>query len=440
MNAQISFIVSVFISCSVDAPCSSGPPVRGGTCLPDAVNPSPKHLCCPAPTNTNALQDGTFSLIHIPLNLYSALLQPILRVLLPQTQSLQHADETAEYELEGLTIDNQHGFLNISVTPIECSVVCHSSWAKNVFEPAIKKLPRDAQKTVTISKDSYLILSVISAGMDAAGRVMELTSPLALAGIPIFFITTYYSDFILVPSKDRQSVVQALLARGFELAENKSNFVSPASALHSRATSQSSAPPGTPPPSTVAELQTRTFDLLKKRNVIPYIESDLHLVQCSGRETSQLGGEFSSHRPQLTRQMSGNNVLRQGWLDNVDTKLYTSVVSALVSQPRFLSITLAHEDPPSLLLDKSLMCIFGDSLVGDTEGRLVPIFLDLANLPLEATGIVCGVAGKLVQEMRMAESSELSYLSTARAGAVILSCEQSVRALDILKPLLVKDS
>jgi hypothetical protein len=103
-----------------------------------------------------------------------------------------------------------------------------------------------------------------------------------------------------------------------------------------------------------------------------------------------------------------------------------------------LSITLAQDDAPSLLLDKSLLPIFGDSLVGDTEGNLVPIFLDLVNLPLEATGIVSGVAGRLVQEMQIQESAELSYLSTARAGAVILSEEQSIRALGILEPLLTK--
>jgi hypothetical protein len=86
--------------------------------------------------------------------------------------------------------------------------------------------------------------------------------------------------------------------------------------------------------------------------------------------------------------------------------------------------------------------VFGDSLVGDVDGDLVPIFLDLENLPLEATGIVSGVAGKLVSEMRMAEtgvSEQLSYLSTARAGAVILSNEQSLKALEVMKSLLAKE-
>ncbi|CAM1508218.1 Fc.00g050660.m01.CDS01 [Cosmosporella sp. VM-42] len=383
--------------------------------------------------------DGTYTLIHIPLNLYSALLQPILRVLLPPSQRIHTTPDSPEYELEGLTPDCQHGFLNVSVTPIECSVVCHTSWAKNVFEPAIANLPRDAQRAVSVSKDSYMILSVISAGLDAAGRVMELTSPLALAGIPIFFITTYYSDFILVPTKERHNVIQTLLAKGFELSENQSEFVNASVYGHKRgSSSRNPSPPNTPPPSNVAELQSRTFDLLRKRHVAPYIHEGLELVQCSGREISQVES-FFSHRPSVSRQVTGLG-RRPSWTDNVDTKLYTCIISALVSQPRFMSLTLAQDDPPSLLLDKTLLHVFGDSLVGDTDGKMIPIFFDLANLPFEATGIVCGLAGRLVQEMQMAESSELSYLSTARAGACILSEEQSIRALSILKPLLSNES
>ncbi|KFA47952.1 hypothetical protein S40293_10187 [Stachybotrys chartarum IBT 40293] len=384
---------------------------------------------------------GTYHLIHVPLAQYSTVLQPILRILLPQSHNPNLSPELPQSELEslGLTADGQHTFLNISITPIECSIVCHSEWTKNVFEPAIRALPKDVAKAVSISKDTYTILSVISAGLDAASRVVDLSMPAALAGIPIFFITTYYSDFILSPTKDRQNVIQALLAKGFELAENQSNFVSPSAYGHQRGSSHPRTPPVTPPPANVNEMQSRTFDMLRRRNVVPYIDEGLELVQCSGRETSQQLSEIVNHRPSLSRHATGSGH-RQAWVDKIDPKLYTCIVSALVSQPRFMSITLAQDDPPSLLLDKKLLGIFGDSLVGDIENRLIPIFLDLVNLPFEATGIVCGVAGRLVQEMRMAESPELSYLSTARAGAVILSEEQSVRALDILKPLLTKEA
>jgi len=380
--------------------------------------------------------EGQFSLIHIPLPLYSALLQPILRVLLPYGGPT--CTEEPEGLLEGLSIDNKHGFLNISVTPIECSIVCHTSWAQNVFEPVISRLPKEASKQVSISKDTYIVFSVSSAGMEAGQRVMDLTAPLAMAGIPIFFITTYYTDFILVPSKDRHTVGQALLARGFEFSENDSAYVAPTAISHSRGPSTASDPPSTPPPSNVAELQIRTFSQLKKRNVIPFVEPDLHLVQCSGKEMTQQddyrpSSNGNGHSPHSTNS----------WLESLDPKLYLGLISALIQQPKFLSLTLAQDDAPSLLLDKNLLWLFGNSIAGDTEGDLVPIFLDLVDLPLESTGIVCGVAGKLVDEMRVHDpaaehGSELSYLSTARAGAVILSSEGSAMALDALQPLLEK--
>ncbi|GAP90541.1 hypothetical protein SAMD00023353_5000250 [Rosellinia necatrix] len=378
--------------------------------------------------------EGTFSLIHIPLDLYPTFLQPIVQVLLPQGAR----DANFTNEVEGLGIDARHAFLNISITPIECSVVCHSHWAKTIFEPVVNRLPHDAARRVTISKETYLVLSVISAGMDAGNRVMELTSPLALAGIPILFITTYYSDFILVPRKKKDTVVQALLSRGFECTEGESSYVSPPIMSHGRVRSQGNEPPSTPPPSSVAELQKRTFELLKKRNVVPYTCEALSLVQCSGRDVSEFI-DLSSRRAGWRSASNGHST---NWLDHMDTKLYTCLIAALAGQPTFLSITLALEDAPSLLLDKALLHIFGDSVVGDIEGDLVPIFLDLSNLPLEATGIVSGVAGKLVGEMHMIETgvgAELSYLSTARAGAVILSNEQSMKALEVLKPLLEKE-
>ncbi|KAF4511098.1 hypothetical protein G6O67_002929 [Ophiocordyceps sinensis] len=379
--------------------------------------------------------DGTYTLIHIPLDLYSTLLQPILRVLVPQTQSLNVSHVSPEHELEGLSAENQHGFFNISITPLECSVVCHSSWAKNVLEPVIDALPPDIASTVTVFKDSYMVLSIISAGLDAAGRVMELSSPLALAGIPIFFITTYYSDFILVPSKERREVITTLSNNGFELSENQSDFVS--SFVYGRknsTTSQSASPPSTPPPSNASELQTRTFDLLQKRSVSPYVVDGLQLIQCSGREIPQRFNAYGYRLPAGRQTQTAER--RQSWIENVDTKLYTCIISALVSRPRFMSLTLAQDDPPSLLLDRKLLPLFGDSIVGDFDCNFVPIFLDLGNLSSGVTGIVCGVAGRLVQEMHMVETSELSYLSTARAGAVILTEEQSTRALAILRPLL----
>ncbi|ESZ98608.1 hypothetical protein SBOR_1058 [Sclerotinia borealis F-4128] len=387
-------------------------------------------------TITNRNQEGEFSLIHIPLPLYFLLLQPILRVLLPYKE----ADPSDENEdEESLVFDEEHGFLNISITPIECSVVCHKSWAETVFQPIIDTLPKDDNNKVQISTDSYIVFSVDSTGTDAGQRVMDLTLPLAMAGVPIFFITTYYTDFILVPFKDRHTVGQTLLSRGFEFSEEESAYVVPTPTSHSRGPSSNSNPPSTPPPSNIAELQARTFKHLKRRNVKPFVQPGLRLIQCSGRDRV-----FEERRPNSNG--NGNGTHPPSPLDKINTRLYMSIISALIHQPTFLSLTISLEEGSSLLLDKTLLPLFGSSIQGDTDGDLVPIFLDLVDLPLESTGIVCGVAGKLVNEMRLNDKpeeeggnifgKELSYLSTARAGAVVLSGVGSERALEMLGELL----
>ncbi|KAL2262037.1 hypothetical protein VTK26DRAFT_2669 [Humicola hyalothermophila] len=358
---------------------------------------------------------------------------------------------------------------------------------------------------------------------------------MAFANIPIFFITTYYCDFILFPTKDRQAVVDALLAKGFGWADegDQARLVSPAPPSRSaplgppRVTTttfvgsnsgsissgyalgygpwvaQQSAlseplvdvnTPPSPTPSFRAQdgLQARTFALLKKRRVIPHVERNLVLVQCTGLRPDQLtttrtADTHRHHHHQhhqrssssfpaspfnnwaaattMTPSMAARSAPTTCWVDTIDTKLYTSIVTALASQPRFLSLTLAQDDPPSVLLDRDLLGLFGDSLIGpmcittpsaagprrDDQGSggegekdagcLVPVFLDLADLPFEATGIVSGVAGGLVREMGGVEGTfgGLSYLSTARAGVVIFESEGAVNGLKALWGLLMDD-
>ena len=74
-------------------------------------------------------------------------------------------------------------------------------------------------------------------------------------------------------------------------------------------------------------------------------------------------------------------------------------------------------------------------LLGSKDDFLIPITLDLRELPLESTGIVCGVAGRLVGGTAgLLESPvEMSYLSTARAGTVMVAEDELARALAALR-------
>lgn len=201
-------------------------------------------------------------------------------------------------------------------------------------------------------------------------------------------MSTYFSDYILVPYRSKAQVIHALEKRGFQFETSTESFSSPAlsNQCFSPSPSRASSPPSTPPPSTLDELQTRTFSSLRKNHIVPGVDTSLRLVQCA------------AHR-RYTSTASSITILR----DALTTTL-------IVDSPRFLSLTLAAADPAaSLLLEQRLFPRFfpGGSpaeendemglLLGSKDNILVPITLDLRNLPLEATGIVCGVASRLAE-------------------------------------------
>ncbi|KAI9731887.1 MAG: hypothetical protein M1834_004338 [Cirrosporium novae-zelandiae] len=375
--------------------------------------------------------DTNLRLIHIPLHLYSYFLQailPLLFPLLPEDNDDDDDDAPDEIKyLQRTSWASRNTFLNVSITPVECSIACSSDIAEKIFaqiKEAIDQIsPEDCP--VTISDDEFVVFQVDGQGLDAGQRVLELTSPLALAGISIFFITTYFSDYILVPRKSRSHVIAVLERRGFafdntSLSLHASNTPPPTSNGHNRNTSSSSSfevpPPSTPPPSTISELQTRTFTLLKRRNVVPRAYPDIRLVQCAGRHDSPKQGMHH------------------------ETTLQFGLIRFLGHQPRFMNLTLTRDDPASILLPVEAVPLFGDEVLsGNKEEVLCPITLDLRALPLEVTGIVCGVAGRLAGRLAIGNgqlgegSVEMSYLSTARAGTVIVGEEELERAMGALE-------
>jgi len=54
---------------------------------------------------------------------------------------------------------------------------------EELFLPAIKALDASLREQVSISKDDYVVMQVDGEGLDAGQRVLELTSPLAMAGM-----------------------------------------------------------------------------------------------------------------------------------------------------------------------------------------------------------------------------------------------------------------
>ena len=122
------------------------------------------------------------NLIHIPLKQYQIYLPTILKLLFPPPTIVD--DQCDGHEV--VSWANAHPFLNVSVTPIEASIVCSKALAEKLFAPKIaheKKGCRTETAHASISSESYVVISVEGGGTEAGQRLLELTGPLALAGM-----------------------------------------------------------------------------------------------------------------------------------------------------------------------------------------------------------------------------------------------------------------
>lgn len=84
------------------------------------------------------------------------------------------------------------GFINFSLTPVECSVVCSRQLAERFFMPLANKFNKlaSSNQKVWFSDDDFIAMQVEGQGLDAGRRVLELTGPLALAGMYVVCFTT----------------------------------------------------------------------------------------------------------------------------------------------------------------------------------------------------------------------------------------------------------
>ncbi|KAG0155691.1 hypothetical protein PDIDSM_2864 [Penicillium digitatum] len=366
-------------------------------------------------------------LVHIPLELYPYFLKSVIGLIFDEIPPLENEKDEKDDALDNFenaseydSAYNPPAFMNVSITPVEVSVMCPRRLVNKYFVPVMEKLDHldvSLRSRLIVSENDYIAMQVLGEGLEAGQRVLELTSPLALAGIPIFFISTYFSDYIVVPKQDKASMISALEKRGFQFNNTSAaSTTSPLSPTTERRLSDL-IPPETPPPSTLGELQAHTFDNLRRHQITPSVDDSLRLVQCAAHH------EYHS-------QESSMSILR----DALTTVL-------LVDEPRFLSLTLAALDPAaSLLLEKRLLPrfarpstssagtrIYEDGsglLLGSKEDHLVPITLDLRDLPLEASGIVCGLAGRLAAAATLPLSSH-----AAPAGGCASSVVGSVSGL-----------
>ena len=131
------------------------------------------------------LQADRLALIHIPFKLYGHFWRQLEKILV-STEDLQDRGSNlsdssgiGDYSYE----KTQPPFVNVSITPLECSIVCARRLADKLFVPQRDLLDTASKKQVIINEDDFIVIQVGGEGLEAGQRVVALTHPLALAGM-----------------------------------------------------------------------------------------------------------------------------------------------------------------------------------------------------------------------------------------------------------------
>lgn len=124
------------------------------------------------------------SLIHIPTSLYSIFIQPIFQLLFSDSHDIDAVKAPWT---------NRHDFLNITISSVEVSIICAKRLANLYFLPVLRQYEyllghssnseHRVGDSFEMAAEEYIVIQVDGQGLDAGQRVLELTSPLAMAGM-----------------------------------------------------------------------------------------------------------------------------------------------------------------------------------------------------------------------------------------------------------------
>lgn len=365
-------------------------------------------------------------------------------------------------------IESFKEFINVSVTPVECSVICPTELVEPLFGNALKQAAaaekaetapqysngngdgsegeRRSSKTSVLQKD-YLAMQIDGDGAESGVQLLDLTSPLNAVGIPIFFVPTYFSDYVLVPWTAKGKVVEVLELSGFVFSTSVNSYItSPAAAGNASNSSKSNdnnflSREGVQSPgqvrhshliSVLSDEAVRKFRENKLEN--PLVDRSTKLLFTGARTRPKQDGSHSS-------SSSSSGVPSTSFL-------FFKIIQILVRPPSYFSVSCMGSSEVSLILPlDTLAAEFPDDVHDDdddddddhhgggeplllgasTTDYMVPVAsFDLTSMPEDATGIVAGTASQLLARDH---TLQMSFLSTARTGIVMVFVDdlESVR-------------
>ncbi|PRT53463.1 hypothetical protein B9G98_01083 [Wickerhamiella sorbophila] len=337
--------------------------------------------------------EARLAVISVPLEHYSHVFHGIARLALGTWKAIRTGDsehtrdrDNFRHDYCDFEEDLSDYFHNISITPTECSIICR----EDLIQPVFGDEYLSSLKNVAVLPRRYMAIKVDAAGVSSGNeRILTLSSSLSAAGIPIFFMSTYFSDYLLVPTDVKEKVRDLLEKNNFVFSSLENSYI----ALQNRSDSSS------------------TSSLILNDDEDARLEGPT--ADNKPLETYHLKPAFDQTELLITGPRS------QSDLDLIEF----AVLRILARRPCYFSIT-TYADEIALVLEKEDASLFPpDSLMGSQDELYIPVTLDLRQVPVDVVGVVAEVAAKL-------EGCKIpmSFLSTAMTSTVFITRENAEHA------------
>lgn len=308
--------------------------------------------------------------------------KPAVQGLSPHISSLSTGNES------DVDADDNHLF-HVAFLPTECTVVCSESLMETLFHESLQVCKQLHLSEVELVNQSFLHLQIDS---DEPLRILELTQPLSENNIPLFFLSSHFSDIVLIPSAHKDKVITILTKHNFQFSDISNSYIV--------TTDQEESPIQR----TASAVEHNTFALFEEWGIQPQINRKSKLLLTGARS-----GETINTIHKAAALISANEV------------------------PDYFAITRTSVNEISLILPKSArqraaMGFRSSHIIGSAQDVIIPITIDLTKLPMDSTGIVAGLASRIFNGVHLDSSSlsgpfEMNYLSMARSAVVMVPKE-----------------
>lgn len=315
------------------------------------------------------------------------------------TDTAGDARRSNESETSGQEYDEEDDyFFHVAFSPTECTVICSKERSRRYFDQPLALCKQLGYDDVMMLSESYLSLLIDTEGdFNNSERILELTRPLSAHKISLFFLSSHFTDIVLIPYRLKDQVVRILTKKNFEFSHVSQSYL-----VNPNIPSHANDSPGSPR-ETITELEDNTLKLFRDAQIMPKIDKKVRLLLTGARP-----GQVHHSINKAARCISSGEV------------------------PEYFAITRTSLNEISLILPgsarrRSAMGFDYTRIIGSALDTIVPISLDLTKLPLDATGIVAGLASRLFTSIKSVPEAtgtfEMSYLSMARSAILMIPRE-----------------